>query len=169
MLSQLLNELTCWVDCSMSQVVEFHVSFYAVSHFLNHDSQLYTQSGSLIITLIIYSTEILIITSFFFFLNTSSLNLFKWKYIIVFSFLTVIFSNNHLHTVKEINTLNHSSIIFCHYCFFYLYLYIIMNNYKKCVKYIYCECFCISVLWETFNKVCDKFELNILKMKFKQS
>jgi hypothetical protein len=39
--------------------------------------------------------------------------------------------NNHLCTVKEINALNYSSMIFCHYCFFHFCLCIVMNNYKN--------------------------------------
>jgi len=77
--------------------------------------------------------------------------------------------NNHLCTVKEINTLNHFSIIFYHYCFFHFCLCIIINNYKKCTECTHCECFCISVLWKTLNRVHDKFKSNILKTKFKQS
>jgi len=157
MLSQLLNELTCWVNHLMSQVIKFHVLLYVISHFLNHDSQLYTQSESLIIT------------SFFSFLDTSSLDLLKWEYIIIFSFFIVMSFNNHLHTVKEINALNHSSVIFCHYCFFHFCLCIIMNNYKKCVKYTCCECLCIDVSWKTLNRVHDKLESDILQVKFKQS
>jgi len=102
-------------------------------------------------------------------LDTSSLDLFKWEYIIIFSFLIIMSSDNHLCTVKEINTLNYSSMIFCHYCFFCFCLCIIMNNYKKCIEYTHCEHLCISVLWETLNRVHDKLKSDILKMKFKQS
>jgi len=41
--------------------------------------------------------------------------------------------------------------------------------YKKCVKCTCCKCFCVNVLWETLDRVHDKFESNILKVKFKQS
>ena len=112
---------------------------------------------------------ILIITSFSSFLSTSSLDLLKWKYIIINSFFIIMFSDNHLCTVKEIITLNYSSMIFCHYCFFCFCLCIIINNYKKCIKCICCECLCIDVLWKTLNRVCDKLKLNIFQMKFEQS
>jgi len=40
----------------MNQVIEFHVLFYVAPHFLDHDPQLYTQSGSLIITIVSFLT-----------------------------------------------------------------------------------------------------------------
>jgi len=157
MLSQLLNRLICWVNYLTDWVIKSYVSLHTCFTCLKSWF------------LIIYSIKILIITSSSFFLNTSSLNLFKQKYIIISSFLIVISSDNCLCTVKEINTLNHSLMIFCHYCFFCFCLYIIINNYKKCTECIHCECLCVDVLWETLDRVCDKFKLNIFKTKFKQS
>jgi len=78
-------------------------------------------------------------------------------------------SDNHLHTVKEINVLNYSSIIFCHYCFFCFCSCIIINDYKKCVECTCCECFCIDILWKTLNRVHNKLKLNIFQTKSEQS
>ena len=77
--------------------------------------------------------------------------------------------NNHLCAAKEINVLNHSSVIFCHYCFFCYCLCIIMNNYKKCAECTHHECLCIDVSWETLNRVHNKFKSDILQMKSEQS
>jgi len=149
--------LTCQVNYSTNQVIKFHISLYTYSACFRSWFS------------VIFLLRVLIITLFFSFLNTSSLVLFKWEYIIISSFLIIMSSDNHLCTIKEINALNHFSVIFCHYCFSYFCLCIIINDYKKCAECTYCECLCINVLWETLDRVHNKLKSNILKVKFKQS
>jgi len=146
-----------WVDHLTDWVIEFYTLFH-----MNFTCFRLWFS-------VIYLIEVLIITSFSSFLNTSSLDLLKQKYIIIFLFLIIMSFNNYLCTIKKINTLNHFLIIFCHYCFFHLCSCIIMNDYKKCAECTCCECFCVDVSWKTLNRIHDKLKLNILKMKFKQS
>ena len=78
-------------------------------------------------------------------------------------------SDNHHHAAKKINALEHSFMMFCQFCFDHNNLCIVMNDYKKYAHCTCCEHLCISVLWDSLNRACDKLKLDILKVKINQS
>ena len=78
-------------------------------------------------------------------------------------------SDNHLCAAKKINALEHSSVIFCQFCFSHNYLCIVMDDHKKCAHCTHCKCFCVSISWDTLNKVHDKLKSDIQNVKINQS
>ena len=78
-------------------------------------------------------------------------------------------SDNHLCAAKKINALEHSFMMFCQCCFSHDYLCVVMNDHKKCA---HCTCHkhsCVSVLWNTLDKVHDKLKSDIQNVKTNQS
>lgn len=68
---------------------------------------------------------------------------------------------NHLKLSKFISNHNFSVTFFCKYCFFIHLLYIIINDYSKCIKYTYYDYFCISVSLKSFNHTHEKLKLKL--------
>ena len=77
--------------------------------------------------------------------------------------------DNHLCATKKINALEHSFMVFCQFCFSHNYLCVVMDDHKKCAHYTCCKCSCVSVSWDTLNKVHDKLKLNIQNTETDQS
>ena len=78
-------------------------------------------------------------------------------------------SDNHLCAAKKINALEHPSVVFCQFCFSHNYLCVVMDDHKKCA---HCTCrkhSCVSISWDTLNKVCDKLKSDIQNAKTNQS
>ena len=77
--------------------------------------------------------------------------------------------NNCLCTAKKINALEHLFMMFCQFCFDHNNLCVVMNDYKKYAHCTCCEHSCVSVLWDSLDRVCNKLKSDIQKVKINQS
>lgn len=77
-------------------------------------------------------------------------------------------SLNYLKLLKFIFNYNFFTTFLYKHCFFIYSLYIIINNYLKCVKCICCDHFYINILLKSFNCMHKKlkFKLKIIIKKY---
>jgi len=77
--------------------------------------------------------------------------------------------NNCLCTVKEITVSGSPLNIACVYCFNHFILCVMMKSHFKCAE---CTCqghSCVSVTWESLDRVCDKLKSKILQTEKEQA
>ncbi len=77
--------------------------------------------------------------------------------------------NNHLCAVKEITVAGSSSDIVCVYCFNHSILCVMIKLHFKCTECTHQDHSCVSVMWESLNRVCNKLKSEILQTEEEQA
>ena len=71
--------------------------------------------------------------------------------------------DNRLCAAKEITISGSSSDLVCVYCFNHSILCVMMKSHFKCAECTHQDHSCVSVTWESLNRVCNKLKSKILQ------